>query len=95
MKGGKHNKTAQESSSAAMRSNMNSQRSVTERLGKTTCMGNVGCAPENDATRVEHQILHVIVAWIKGKITRQPRNAAVQQWQAPGNAREVLQSIWR
>ena len=62
MEGEKHNKIDQESSSAAMRSNRNSQRSMTECFGKTACIVNVECTPENDATGVENQIVHVIAA---------------------------------
>ena len=53
MKAEKYNKTAQESSSTAMRSNTDTQRSITERLGNTMCMGNVEHTPEDDATHVE------------------------------------------
>ena len=53
MKGEKYNKTAQDSSSTAMRSNTDTLRSITERLGNTMCIGNVECTPEDDATHVE------------------------------------------
>ena len=48
MKEKKYNKTAQESSSTAMRSNTDTQRSITERLGNIMCIGNVECTPEDD-----------------------------------------------
>ena len=65
MKGEKYKKTTQESSSTAMRSNTDTQRSMTERLGNTMCVGNVECTPEDDATHVVLQIAHVIAVCIK------------------------------
>ena len=62
MKGKKYRKTAQDSSSTAMRSNTENLRSITERLGNIMCIGNVECTPEDDATHVEYQTSHVIVA---------------------------------
>ena len=56
MKGKKYNKTAQDSSST-MRSNTDTLRSITKRLGNIMCTGNVECTPEDDATHVERQIL--------------------------------------
>ena len=53
MNGEKYNKTAQDSSSTAMRSNTDTRRSITERLGNTLCMGNVEYTPDDDATHVE------------------------------------------
>ena len=44
-KGEKYNKTAQDSSSTAMRSNSDILRSITERLGNTRRIGNVECTP--------------------------------------------------
>ena len=67
MKGEKYNKTAQESSSIVMRSNTDH---ITELLGTAMCMGNFECTPEDDATRVEYQMLYVRTACIKGNITR-------------------------
>ena len=60
MKGGKYNKTAQESSSAAMRSIRNIQRSTTELLGQTACMGIVGCTLANNVKYAEYEMPHVI-----------------------------------
>ena len=62
MKGKKYNKTTQESNSTAMRSNTDTQRSITERLGNTMRIWNAECTPEDDATHVEYQTSHVIVA---------------------------------
>ena len=62
MKEGKYKKTAQESSSAARGSSRNNQKSITERLENTTCIGNVAGTLLTDATHVEYQQSHVIAA---------------------------------
>ena len=62
MKGEKYNKTAQDSSSTALRSNTDILRSITKLFGNIMSIGNVECTPEDGATHVEYQTSHVFVA---------------------------------
>ena len=70
MKAQKYNKTAQKKQQHNIEKQHRHPEKYYRAFGKHHVHGNVEFTPEDDAPRVEWQILHVITGCIKGNIAR-------------------------